>query len=132
VLDLGCGTGAALRLLADRLPGATTLLGVDPAPAMLRVARERTTDPRVRVEQGVAERLPVPDGGLDLIVAVTSFDHWADQRAGLRECARALAGGGGHPAPHRGRVLIVSCGPLSGNPCGTLRPETGVDGRGGR
>ena len=28
------------------------------------------------------------------MVSTTSFDHWTDQAAGLRECARALAPGG--------------------------------------
>ena len=30
----------------------------------------------------------------DLVVSTTSFDHWADQQAGLRECARVMAPGG--------------------------------------
>jgi NAD(P)-dependent dehydrogenase (short-subunit alcohol dehydrogenase family) len=29
----------------------------------------------------------------DLVVSTTSFDHWTDQAAGIRECARALAPG---------------------------------------
>jgi ubiquinone/menaquinone biosynthesis C-methylase UbiE len=28
------------------------------------------------------------------VVSTTSFDHWADQRAGLAQCARVLAPGG--------------------------------------
>ncbi|WP_040700516.1 methyltransferase domain-containing protein [Nocardia vinacea] len=32
VLDVGCGTGLALRLLAEKLPGAQRLTGVDAAP----------------------------------------------------------------------------------------------------
>jgi hypothetical protein len=28
------------------------------------------------------------------VVSTTSFDHWADQRAGLAQCARMLAPGG--------------------------------------
>lgn len=94
VLDLGCGTGAALRVLADRLPAATSLVGIDPAPAMVRTARSRISDPRVRVEEGTAETLAVDPGSVDLIVTVTSFDHWAEQLEGLRRCARALDGGG--------------------------------------
>jgi len=44
--------------------------------------------------RGVAEHLPFPDAAFDLVVSTTSFDHWEDQRAGLRECARVLATGG--------------------------------------
>lgn len=35
-----------------------------------------------------------PDNAFDLIVSTTAFDHWSDQRAGLRECARTLAPNG--------------------------------------
>jgi SAM-dependent methyltransferase len=42
----------------------------------------------------LVEVLPFPEGSFDLVVSTTSFDHWADQRAGLRECARVLAPGG--------------------------------------
>jgi ubiquinone/menaquinone biosynthesis C-methylase UbiE len=43
---------------------------------------------------GTAEQLPWPDRTFDLVISTTSFDHWADQRAGLAECARFLAPGG--------------------------------------
>ena len=43
---------------------------------------------------GTAEELPWPAGTFDLVVSTTSFDHWADQRAGLAQCARVLAPGG--------------------------------------
>ena len=42
----------------------------------------------------MAEELPFPDRAFDLVVSTTSFDHWADQRAGLGECARVLTPGG--------------------------------------
>jgi ubiquinone/menaquinone biosynthesis C-methylase UbiE len=94
VLDVGCGTGYVLRRLAARLPQATEFLGVDPAPQMIEVARSAASDDRLTFTLGTAERLPAADGGYDLVVSTTSFDHWADQAAGLRECARALAPGG--------------------------------------
>jgi ubiquinone/menaquinone biosynthesis C-methylase UbiE len=34
------------------------------------------------------------DGSFDLVVSVTSFDHWSDQQAGLAECHRVLVLGG--------------------------------------
>jgi SAM-dependent methyltransferase len=40
VLDVGSGTGYALRRLAEALPGAQELTGVDAAPDMVRVANE--------------------------------------------------------------------------------------------
>ena len=94
VLDVGCGTGYLLRQLAARAPDAVELAGLDAAAEMVRVARESTDDPRARFQVGTAEHLPEPDGAFDLVVSTTSFDHWADQQAGLRECARVLAPGG--------------------------------------
>ena len=37
--------------------------------------------------------VPYRDGSFDLVVSVTSFDHWSDQLAGLRECHRVLVPG---------------------------------------
>jgi ubiquinone/menaquinone biosynthesis C-methylase UbiE len=94
VLDVGCGTGYLLRLLARQWPEASELAGLDPAPSMIEAAAASADDPRLRFSVGTAERLPFPDGSFDLVVTTTSFDHWSDQPAGLRECARVLAPGG--------------------------------------
>jgi len=94
VLDVGCGTGYLLRLLAGRCPQATELAGIDPAPAMIGAAEQAAGDRRLRFTVGAAERLPFPAGVFDLVVSTTSFDHWAGQRAGLGECARVLVPGG--------------------------------------
>lgn len=99
VLDVGCGTGYLLRTLAERLPEAEAFEGVDAAPTMIDVARakaaeERADDARLSFRQGVAEHLPFEPGTFDLVVSTTSFDHWADQLAGLTDCARVLRPGG--------------------------------------
>ena len=94
ILDVGCGTGYLLGRLAARAPGAEVLAGIDAAPAMIEVARAAAADDdRLRFVAGTAERLPWPAATFDLVVSTTSFDHWADQRAGLAECARVLAPG---------------------------------------
>jgi ubiquinone/menaquinone biosynthesis C-methylase UbiE len=91
ILDVGCGTGQLLALLAHSLPPETELVGVDPAPGMLTaaVAASRPRE-RVRFEQARAESLPFSDGAFGLVVSTVSFDHWSDQRAGLLECRRVL------------------------------------------
>jgi len=94
VLDVGCGTGLLLRELARRLPAATELTGIDAASGMVSQARARVGDPRLNFVPGAAERLPFGDAAFDLVISTTSFDHWADQRAGLAECRRVLAPGG--------------------------------------
>jgi SAM-dependent methyltransferase len=94
VLDIGCGTGYLLRLLARQWPDASELAGIDPAPSMIETAAGLPRDERLRFSIGAAERLPYPDSSFDLVVSTTSFDHWSDQQEGLRECARVLMPGG--------------------------------------
>ncbi|MGO9297425.1 MAG: class I SAM-dependent methyltransferase [Streptosporangiaceae bacterium] len=94
ILDVGCGTGYLLRQLAARCPQARELAGIDPAPAMVAAAQQAAADDRLRLQSGTAEHLPWPAGTFDLVVSTTSFDHWADQQAGLAECARVLVPGG--------------------------------------
>jgi ubiquinone/menaquinone biosynthesis C-methylase UbiE len=94
VLDVGCGTGYLLRLLARRYPQAAELAGLDPAPSMIEAAEQAADDRRLRFTAGAAEALPYPGDAFDLVITTTSFDHWADQRAGLSECARVLAPSG--------------------------------------
>src|SRR5215469_5896509 len=95
ILDVGCGTGYLLGRLAARAPQAEILAGIDAAPAMIEAARAVAADGRLCFVVGTAERLPWPAAAFDLVVSTTSFDHWVDQRAGLAECARVLAPGGG-------------------------------------
>lgn len=94
VLDVGCGTGYLLRTMARHYPEAQELAGIDAAPNMIEMAKGLTDDQRLTFTNGVAEQLPYPDASMDLVVSSTSFDHWSDQLAGLRECARVLRAGG--------------------------------------
>jgi len=70
VLDVGTGTGAALRLAAERFPEAE-LVGVDLAPAMLAEARRVLPDDalaRMRLEVADASALPFADGEFELVI----------------------------------------------------------------
>lgn len=87
ILDIGCGTGRLLQVAATRWPEAE-LIGVDPAPQMLEIAKRRL--PEAAFKGGSAEELPVSDETADLVLSSISFHHWADQKKGLSETTRVL------------------------------------------
>jgi len=88
VLDIGCGTGALLRLASHQFPGAA-LAGVDAAPGMISAARRAGVP--AALARASAEALPFADASFGLVTSTVSFHHWADQRAGLAEVGRVLA-----------------------------------------
>lgn len=94
-LDIGCGSGAAVRAAAAQ---GARVIGVDPSPAMLRLAEAHTADHPTRERttflRGDAAHLPVADGAVDVAMAVNTLHHWDDPEAGLAEVLRALAPGG--------------------------------------
>jgi ubiquinone/menaquinone biosynthesis C-methylase UbiE len=91
ILDVGCGTGRLLRSAAKRWPQAA-LIGVDPAEGMVEAARRLT--PAATFYVGLGESIPLPDASVDLAFSTTSFHHWHNQAAGVREVARVLRPGG--------------------------------------
>ncbi|MBO4207813.1 class I SAM-dependent methyltransferase [Micromonospora echinofusca] len=107
VLDVGCGTGRLLAQVAQRWPRAA-LIGADPAAEMVRFAQTKL--PAATLVVAGAESLPLPTGSVDLVLSTTSFGHWRDQLAGLREIRRVL-----HP---QGRFVLAEHTP----PPDWLRP----------
>ena len=94
LLDVGCGTGALLRRAAERFPEGE-LYGVDPAPEMVRVARELIPpNSQLHFVQAAAQSLPFPDSHFDVVASTVSFHHWGDQSQGLGEASRVLVPGG--------------------------------------
>jgi SAM-dependent methyltransferase len=83
ILDVGCGTGANLEMLA-RFGEAE---GVDVSADALAFCRARGLE---RVRLGAAEKLPYEDGTFDLVTALDVVEHLDDDAAGLREMRRIL------------------------------------------
>jgi ubiquinone/menaquinone biosynthesis C-methylase UbiE len=90
VLDIGCGTGSALRLVAPKT--TRRLVGIDPSPVMISLAGGHHQ--RIDYFQAAAEHIPLDDACVDLVLAINSLHHWQDVAAGLAEAARVLAKGG--------------------------------------
>ncbi len=82
VLDLGCGTGGSTRVLAFYCPLGSRITGYEIAEPMLAFARRREYRQRggsfAQVDfvcQGVTEKLPEPDGSVDLLNASGVVGH---------------------------------------------------------
>jgi len=93
VLEVGCGPGHALRLMAARVSRGT-IHGIDPSPVMLAQARRRNqracTAGRIRLCRARAEQLPFADSSFDKILAVNVAYFWLDPVGTLAEIRRVL------------------------------------------
>jgi ubiquinone/menaquinone biosynthesis C-methylase UbiE len=95
VVDIGCGPGVATRRAATI--GAASVVGIDPASVMLRVARltpRPRGGPKVRYLRGAAESLPLADGSASVLWSLATVHHWRDLSRSLAEVRRVLRPGG--------------------------------------
>ena len=83
VLDIGCGAGAFLRLVAERGANAH---GIDASEALLALAHERVPDADLR--RGDMEALPYADGTFDLVTGFNAFFFATEIVVALREAGR--------------------------------------------
>jgi SAM-dependent methyltransferase len=93
VVDLGCGTGNAALIAASR---GAQVIGVDAAPRLLEVARERAQTEGVVLDlrEGDLLALPVDDAAADVVVSVFGVIFAPDPAQALQEIARVLRPGG--------------------------------------
>lgn len=92
VLDVACGTGILAREIARRIGSAGRVVGIDPGPGMIAVAKQLA--PAIEWRAGVAESLPFPDQSFDAVVSQFGLMFFTDRRQALREMFRVLAPGG--------------------------------------
>ncbi|MEU8001157.1 class I SAM-dependent methyltransferase [Catellatospora sp. NPDC049111] len=97
VLDVGCGDGFVTRLIASMVPDGA-VLGVDPSPRMIEVART-ADDQLTNVSFQVGDVVTMAFGpDFDLVVSFNAL-HWvAEQQTAYRNIAAALK--------PTGRVLV--------------------------
>ena len=88
VLDVGCGAGSFLRLVADR---GGEPHGLDASEALIAFSRERLPGADLRV--GEMEALPWEDDTFDLVTGFNAFFFANDMVAALREAGRVAKPG---------------------------------------
>jgi ubiquinone/menaquinone biosynthesis C-methylase UbiE len=90
VVDLGCGTGLSTRYWSER---AQQVIGIDPNPEMLALARTRTRAPNTTYRQAYSHCTDLADAGADVVTCCQSL-HWMDPDRTIAEVARVLRAGG--------------------------------------
>lgn len=112
ILDVGCGTGSVTIPAKMKVGERGRAAGIDPAPEMITVARQKASRARLEIDfrVGVIEALPFPDGTFDVVTSSLMMHHLPEnlQIKGLSEIRRVLKPGG--------RLLIADM----------MRPDTSL------
>lgn len=99
IVDVGCGTGTQLRLVARACPSAT-LIGIDPDPAIRRRAQTKLAKVTTPVEllAGYARETAALLGGRNVTKVMSSLMFHqvplAEKQAGLAAIHESLSSGG--------------------------------------
>jgi SAM-dependent methyltransferase len=123
LLDIGCGSGYALRLAAEL---GARVTGLDLTPELLAIAAERA--PEATVVQAGMDSLPFPDSSFDAAVGFNAFQFADDPAVAVREAARVVRPGGqvaattfAEPERNESTALHVALEPLRKS-----APQTGT------
>jgi ubiquinone/menaquinone biosynthesis C-methylase UbiE len=97
ILDVGCGTGAQ-TIVAARAAAPAKVVGIDPSPEMLEVARRKAAKRGLDIDFRVAaiEHLPFGDAQFDVVLSGFMLHHLPEVviRSGIAEVRRVLTPGG--------------------------------------
>lgn len=89
VLDIACGEGYGASALQGA--GAAQVIAVDISEEVCSHARQKYgLDARI----GTAEKIPLPDASVDVVVSFETIEHVANPLRFLDECGRVLVPGG--------------------------------------
>ncbi len=98
ILDLATGSGDVAFALADGLPPAVRITGIDFCQPMLDVANVKKSGSirwaKVDFRQGDGLALPLPDATFDAITIAFGLRNMADRHRALTEMRRVLRPGG--------------------------------------
>jgi SAM-dependent methyltransferase len=90
VLEIGCGTGAVSRILAQ-LPGVAQVTGVDPSAVFVAKARALAASiPNLTFEEGDGRSLPFDADAFDVVVVHQTLSHVPQPERLVAEAFRVL------------------------------------------
>ena len=90
ILDVGCGTGSMLRIMADQ--HAINGFGIDMAENMIKEAQRKCPEMNIQVSR--CEETPFEDHSFDVITTNLAYHHFSDRAGFAKEAARILKPGG--------------------------------------
>lgn len=93
VLDIGSGGGLDAFIAAKRVGSTGHVIGVDMTPAMLQRARETAKKAgftNITFRHGFADKLPVADGSVDMVISNCVINLTEDKAKVFREAYRVL------------------------------------------
>ncbi|MDX1416126.1 MAG: SDR family oxidoreductase, partial [Candidatus Promineifilaceae bacterium] len=92
VLDVGCGRGGTVALMAELFEANAT--GVDLSPEAVAFCRRTHQNEAAQFEVGDAENLPFDDDAFDVVTNIESSHTYPNLRAFYAEVRRVLVSGG--------------------------------------
>ena len=115
ILDAGCGTGV---FTLDMISCGARVVGLDLSLSMIRRARQKVGDSRLRVISADILHLPFPENSFDKTVSITALEFIPDGQKAVKELFRVTRRGG--------TVVVATLNSLS--PWAQRRREEGEKG----
>lgn len=93
ILDVGCGTGSLVKVIAG-MTRKSEIVGVDPAPSFVDYAGTQVREPRVTFKVGDAMQLPFPSASFDQTLSLLVMMFVAQPGKAADEMRRVTRPGG--------------------------------------
>ena len=103
-LDLGCGTGWAVRYTESSLKGNGRFVGIDLSKGMIEKAKSDSVGiPGVEFYEASSDNLPFDTDAFETVICTNSFHHYIQPLKALKEVKRVLK--------PKGRIYILDVTP---------------------